>query len=52
MTSFQDAPDENIEHDEKMELRSIWTISNSILQDCVTVVIAVFSNRDPFPVSS
>ena len=22
MTSFQDAPDENIEHDEKMELRS------------------------------
>ena len=23
MTSFQDAPDENIEHDEKMELRSI-----------------------------
>ena len=22
MVSFQDAPDENIEHDEKMELRS------------------------------
>jgi hypothetical protein len=22
MTSFQDVPDENIEHDEKMELRS------------------------------
>ena len=25
MTSFQDAPDENIEHDEKMELRSTCT---------------------------
>ena len=25
MTSFQDAPDENIEHDEKMELRSTST---------------------------
>ena len=25
MTSFQDAPDENIEHDEKMELRSSFT---------------------------
>ena len=25
MTSFQDAPDENIEHDEKMELRSVKT---------------------------
>ena len=25
MTSFQDAPDESIEHDEKMELRSTMT---------------------------
>ena len=29
MTSFQDAPDENIEHDEKMELRS--TVDQSTL---------------------
>ena len=36
MTSFQDAPDKNIEHDEKMELRStvaiaIWKSFNALL---------------------
>ena len=30
MTSFQDAPDENIEHDEKMELRSTFTKTKKI----------------------
>ena len=37
MTSFQDAPDENIEHDEKMELRSTLTIGEPFIN-----IIAIF----------
>ena len=34
MVSFQDAPDENIEHDEKMELRSSRAVTKSRRETC------------------